>query len=760
MEYAGSYRLEVCLGSGGMGVVHLARSASGLRLAVKVVHQQYAADPEFRARFRQEVAAARRVSGAFTAPVVDADPDAERPWMATSYIPGPTLAEQVKSNGPMSPAQLRRLTAGLAEALRDIHRAGVVHRDLKPGNVLLTDDGPKVIDFGISRPVDSDLRTETGKLIGSPPYMAPEQFQRPREVGPAADVFALGSLLVHAATGRGPFDSDSPYIVAYQVVHDEADLVGLPADLAPLVGRCLAKDPAKRPTPDEIMSELRPPSYEADAFIPAQRRSLERPLGAPGGEQRTHVGAHSPSGRTPEPGSGVPTGTAAGAKTGTRTGTKAGTRAGTKADAKTGAKAGAAEPRTAADRRRRAKWPALAVGAAVLVYGGLWAAQGFGDTRSPSSDQRGSGAARTTGAAFSPWLAPDIGDTAERGTAPACSYTSGASGVPATLLCSTRGVAAARLDPADGRVIWSHGAKAGTTSVPVVSGGLVHAVLTSAKTVRLQAYAKDDGTPVWSTDVSGSQGGVHHAGDTVLVVKPDGRVEALNGASGKRRWERRLPGHANPVLGVYSPRTGLFYAAESSDDSATTLVSAVDPETGEPAWQRRLDGNLKPVTTEGDALFLASLDAHSMMDAVVRYAPGSRDVRRAPLPYLVSGAQVTVRDDTAYLLVSGGTLLAVDTTRTGGKPKARWQLETDVARSSGPVVTDDDRLYFSAADGQLITVDTTDGTLIGRTKPRLASGRLAVMADLPVPAIAPGRIYAGAPDGSVFAVDSEDPDTW
>lgn len=744
MEYAGSYRLEACLGSGGMGVVHLARSASGLRLAVKVVHQQYAADPEFRARFRQEVAAARRVSGAFTAPVVDADPDAERPWMATSYIPGPTLAEQVKSNGPMSPAQLRRLTAGLAEALRDIHRAGVVHRDLKPGNVLLTDNGPKVIDFGISRPVDSDLRTETGKLIGSPPYMAPEQFQRPREVGPAADVFALGSLLVHAATGRGPFDSDSPYIVAYQVVHDEADLVGLPDELAPLVGRCLAKDPEKRPTPDEIMSELRPPSYEADAFIPAQRRSVERPLVTPGGEQRTHVGAHSPSGRAPERGSA----------------SRPASRQDAKQEPKVGTKAGAAGPRSAADRRRRAKWPALAVGTAVLVYGGLWAAQGSGDNQSPSSGQRGSGAPRTTGAAFTPWLTQDIGDTAERGTAPACSYTPSVSGVSATLLCSTRGVAAARLDPADGRVLWSHGSKAETTSVPVVSGGLVHAVLTSAKTSRLQAYEKDDGTPVWSTDVSGSQGGVHHAGDTVLVVKPDGRVEALNGATGKRRWEHPLPGHVDPVLGVHSPQTGHLYAAETSDDGSTTLVSAVDPETGELAWQRRLDGNLEPVTTERGALFLASLDLDSMTDAVVRYDPASRDVRRTALPYLVSGAQVAVRDDTAYLLVRGGTLLAVDTTRTGGKPEVRWQLETDVARSSGPVVTAGDRLYFSAADGQLITVDTTDGTLIGRTKPRLASGRLAVMSALPVPATAPGRIYAGAPDGSVFAVDSENPDTW
>ena len=241
-----------------MGVVHLARSTSGMKLAVKVVHAEFAEDPEFRGRFRQEIAAARRVSGAFTAPVVDADPDAERPWMATLFIPGARPSpKQVKRNGPMDAGQLRRLMAGLAEALRDIHRVGVVHRDLKPSNVLLAEDGPKVIDFGISRPKDSELRTETGKLIGTPPFMAPEQFRRPREVGPAADIFALGSVMVHAATGRGPFDSDSPYVVAYQVVHDEPDLTGVPANLAPLVMRCLAKEPEDRPTPDELMRELR-----------------------------------------------------------------------------------------------------------------------------------------------------------------------------------------------------------------------------------------------------------------------------------------------------------------------------------------------------------------------------------------------------------------------------------------------------------------------------------------------------------------------
>lgn len=168
---AGDYVLESRLGSGGMGVVHLGRSASGRQVAVKVVHEQFAADPEFRARFRQEVAAARRVSGAFTAPVVDADPEAGRPWMATLYVPGLTLSEKVKKDGPFGADELWQLAAGLAEALRDIHRAGVVHRDLKPSNVLLAEDGPKVIDFGISRPFDSDLRTETGKVIGTPPFI-------------------------------------------------------------------------------------------------------------------------------------------------------------------------------------------------------------------------------------------------------------------------------------------------------------------------------------------------------------------------------------------------------------------------------------------------------------------------------------------------------------------------------------------------------------------------------------------------------------
>ncbi|MFE0488467.1 protein kinase domain-containing protein [Streptomyces griseoaurantiacus] len=271
VESLGGYELVERLGSGGMGVVHLGRSASGRLVAVKVVHAPYAEDEEFRARFRQEVAAVRRVSGAFTAPVVDADPEAAQPWMATLYVPGRTLAELVSEDGPLGGRALRNLATGLVEALRDIHRAGVVHRNLKPGNVLMAEDGPRVIDFGISRAADDRALTVTGRPIGAPSFMSPEQFASPREVTAASDVFSLGSLLVYAATGRGPFDADSPYPTGYQVMHEQPDLEGVAEPLRSLAERCLAKDPASRPT----LAEL----HELFRSLP----DTPEPPGAPGG---------------------------------------------------------------------------------------------------------------------------------------------------------------------------------------------------------------------------------------------------------------------------------------------------------------------------------------------------------------------------------------------------------------------------------------------------------------------------------------------
>ncbi|MGA5062800.1 protein kinase domain-containing protein [Streptomyces exfoliatus] len=250
----GRYVIEHKLGEGGMGTVYLARSRGGRAVAVKVARPELAADPSFRARFRAEVAAARQVGGFHTAQVVDADPDAEAPWLATAYIPGPTLSALVTAQGPMGEERLRSLAAALAEALEAIHACGLVHRDLKPGNIVMASDGPRVLDFGIARAVESTRLTATGSAFGTPGYLAPEQALG-EEVTGAADVFALGAVLVAAAGGR-PFGDGTPMGLMYRAVHEAPDLTAVPAGLRGLVGACLAKAPGERPTPGEILDVL------------------------------------------------------------------------------------------------------------------------------------------------------------------------------------------------------------------------------------------------------------------------------------------------------------------------------------------------------------------------------------------------------------------------------------------------------------------------------------------------------------------------
>ncbi|WP_426404141.1 serine/threonine-protein kinase [Streptomyces sp. R-07] len=250
----GRYVIEHKLGEGGMGTVYLARSRGGRAVAVKVARPELASDPSFRARFRAEVAAARQVGGFHTAQVVDADPEAEAPWLATAYIPGPTLSGLLTAEGPMDEERLRALGAALAEALEAIHACGLVHRDLKPGNIVMASDGPRVLDFGIARALESTRLTATGNAFGTPGYLAPEQALG-EEVTGAADVFALGAVLVAAAGGR-PFGDGTPMGLMYRSVHEAPDLGAVPEALRSLVGRCLAKDPAERPTPDALMDEL------------------------------------------------------------------------------------------------------------------------------------------------------------------------------------------------------------------------------------------------------------------------------------------------------------------------------------------------------------------------------------------------------------------------------------------------------------------------------------------------------------------------
>jgi hypothetical protein len=290
----GVYRLHARLGAGGMGRVYLGYSPGGRAVAVKVVHPELARDPEFAARFRREVRAAEAVSGVYTAPVVGGGPPDSPPWLATAFVAGPSLADLVARAGPLPEAAVWRLAGGLIEALEAIHGRGLVHRDLKPGNILIAVDGPRVIDFGISRAVQGGtVLTAVSTTIGTPAYMSPEQAEG-REIGPPSDIFSFGSVIAFAATGAAPFDGGEMFSIAYRVVHAEPDLSGLPPALRGLVGGCLAKDPAGRPSLAALMDavtagsaafpEVSPGKFwpdPVDALVAGQAGAVPAPEAAP-----------------------------------------------------------------------------------------------------------------------------------------------------------------------------------------------------------------------------------------------------------------------------------------------------------------------------------------------------------------------------------------------------------------------------------------------------------------------------------------------
>ncbi|WP_018385784.1 serine/threonine-protein kinase [Wenjunlia vitaminophila] len=714
-----NYVFDSRLGAGGMGVVYLAHSPSGREVAVKVVHKQLAADPEFRARFHQEVAAARRVSGAFTAPVVDADADAERLWMATLYVAGPTLAEKVREEGPLPVEQVWQLAAGMAEALRDIHRAGVVHRDLKPSNVLLAADGPKVIDFGISRPHDSSLRTETGKVIGTPPFMAPEQFRTPRDVGPAADVFALGCLLVHAVLGRGPFDADSPYLVAYQVVHDEPDLDEVPDELRPLVRACLSKDPADRPTPGELMSRV------------AVAMGNARPAGRdPEGGRRQDPGAERGRGRgavrapDPEP-PAEPEPEDTPAPDG--------------------------DQRVNGDRRHRGRRPVLlaVVAAVLLAGGGFFGAQALdssGRAPAPAGEGQPHQEGGTEARSWETRVASAGSEPPREVHAPRCSLAGTA------LYCADRGVAAARISTEDGAVEWSVAAERtdlsqGWVHVPRSAGGLVHTIQQGGGT--LAALEPRSGSVRWRVDVSEQQNCCVAIGDTVLSAGGDGTVTALDAGSGRERWRTSFPEHPAPAMTSFG---GTAYLFDTADDGATTVVSAVRPESGAVPWKQRFSGVLTPIGAHGDVLFLLEYDPEvaTRAIAVVRHDARS-GTTRAALPYSIDGASAAVAGDMVYVLANNGTLLAVDTGEGRAGPVVKWELPTSVSNPSPPVVAGH-RLFLSASDGRLLAVDLRRGQLTGQTAQRLDPTLHGMLADQPPPLVAGGRVFGFTPRGTVFSV--------
>ncbi|WP_441247766.1 protein kinase domain-containing protein [Kitasatospora sp. McL0602] len=294
-QTVGPYRILRRIGAGGMGDVYLAATDSGRPVAVKTVQHQYAADAEFRRRFTQEVAAARAVNGAYTVAVVDADTEAELPWLATEFVAGPSLHEAVARHGALAGPALQALGAGLVEALAAIHRARIIHRDLKPSNILVTRDGPRVIDFGISKPMADVLPTASGEIIGTPGFMSPEHAAG-QDLTPASDLFSLGAVLAFAATGRAPFGDGPPAVLVYRASEEPPDLDGVPPELMGLLVRCLDRDPARRPAPAELAAAFRyGPAVGTDWMggaeltVRRRERELTRVLNDPNGTRRRLV---------------------------------------------------------------------------------------------------------------------------------------------------------------------------------------------------------------------------------------------------------------------------------------------------------------------------------------------------------------------------------------------------------------------------------------------------------------------------------------
>ncbi|WP_274922910.1 serine/threonine-protein kinase [Streptomyces clavifer] len=303
----GSFRLHRRLGAGGMGVVYLGSDRRGQRVALKVIRPDLAEDQEFRSRFAREVSAARRIRGGCTARLVAADLEAERPWFATQYVPGPSLHDKVVEEGPLSAAEVASIGAALSEGLVAVHEAGVVHRDLKPSNILLSPKGPRIIDFGIAWATGASTLTHVGTAVGSPGFLAPEQV-RGAAVTPATDVFSLGATLAYAAMADSPFGHGSSEVMLYRVVHEEPHLFDVHDALAPLVRACLAKDPEDRPSTLQLSMRLKEiAAREAQGLQerrpPAQRteQELDRPTGRLDGPPHTEQHTRRAGGPTPAP---------------------------------------------------------------------------------------------------------------------------------------------------------------------------------------------------------------------------------------------------------------------------------------------------------------------------------------------------------------------------------------------------------------------------------------------------------------------------
>ncbi|MEW2158537.1 serine/threonine-protein kinase [Streptomyces sp. NPDC007189] len=716
------------LGAGGMGLVYLARSASGRRVAIKTVRTELAEDQLFRVRFTREVEAARAVSGFYTAAVVDADPRAAVPWLATAYVPAPSLEEIVNDCGPLPAQAVRWLAAGVAEALQSIHGAGLVHRDLKPSNVLVVEDGPRVIDFGIASGVSNTRLTMTNVAVGTPAYMSPEQAKDSRSVTGASDVFSLGSTLVFAATGHPPFHGANPVETVFMLLREGPDLTGLPDELRPLIEACMQMEAAARPTPADLQAQLAPhlfgsgsdDSGTASAWLPEKAvaliearsrgsRPAAKPAPAPTGGPRSGGRAAVPP---PPPYDPPPVPAPVGAP-----------------DTGPVRLAGAAVPigpgpRVADARAAAVKAPPPEAGLVAHWsrprpgVAGTDAAVGPAVPAAPPQPPE-------TASGWRPWRfrmsnevwgTPSVDGDLVYVTSfevHALDVGTGRRRFKTRDVAWSMAVADGRIHASDGPTLFALDAREGTDLWRLSTDAWVYSlnadrgtVVTGTRGGGVQAWEASTGQKLWEiagcqTDFESPESGpLVHEG--TVYVWQDARLRALEARTGEERWSYPVGDAAScggvPVRLAPAP-DGHVYV------SAGTRVLAVEAASGMVRWH-----------FEAPAVFLCP----------PAFAPGPA----------VTGGGIYLAD---YL----GTVYALDAT----DGRDRWRIATEARSSIEPVLVAAGHVHVGSGKG-LYTLDAVTGT----PKWRFQAGGDVVGA----PAVAEGRIHFGSTDHLLYTLKADD----
>ncbi|MGW2207975.1 outer membrane protein assembly factor BamB family protein [Streptomyces sp. NPDC001781] len=754
------------LGAGGMGLVYLARSASGRRVAIKTVRTELAEDQLFRVRFTREVEAARAVSGFYTAAVVDADPRAAVPWLATAYVPAPSLEEIVNECGPLPAQAVRWLAAGVAEALQSIHGAGLVHRDLKPSNVLVVEDGPRVIDFGIASGVSNTRLTMTNVAVGTPAYMSPEQAKDSRSVTGASDVFSLGSTLVFAATGHPPFHGANPVETVFMLLREGPDTTGLPEELRPLIEACMQMEAPGRPSPADLQAQLAPhlfgsgsdDSGTASAWLPEKAVALiesrrgGRPPAKPAPLPPGPRGPGRPA--VPPPPSYdpvVPTPSPAPLPSG-GPGTGPVRLAGLEVPIGPG-------PRVADARAAAVKAPPPEAGLVASWSRPRPGVNGADPAVPPVPPQL-----PETSAGWRPWrfrMSNDVWGTplvdgdlvyVTSFEVHALDVATGRRRFKTRDVAWSMAVADGRIHASDGPTLFALDAREGSDLWRVSTDAWVYSlhadrgtVVTGTRGGGVQAWEAAAGRKLWEisgcqTDFESPEAGpaVH---DGTVYVWQDARLRALDARTGDERWSYPIGDAAScggvPVRLTPAPDGHVYVSAGSR-------VLAVEVATGRVRWHFEAPAVFlsPPAFVPGPAVtgggvyladYLGTVYALDATDGRDRWRIAT-EARSSVEPVLVAAGHVHVG--------SGKGLYTLDAVT--GTPKWRFQAGGDVV--GAPSVAEG-RIHFGSTDHLLYTLKADDG----RLRWKLATGGEITGS----PVVKDGVVYACSKDRCVYALDAE-----